>query len=188
MSHPGGIPGLGPQQTRMQFPAQAGQQQQQHLVVGPSGPSPNGGSSSFNTPTSSASSQFNNGLANSPAGQYSDPVKVRMATPPTGQNQFGQFSAGGPRVPLPPVSTPDGTVPGPPSVAPNLSSLQMQASAVPTSVSPATATTTQVVNHQQHMASLGKGMSSAERASQVRSSSNNMSSQMAAINAALKKV
>jgi hypothetical protein len=44
------------------------------------------------------------------------------------------------------------------------------------------------MNHQQHLASLGKGMSSAERASLVRSNSSSMSSQMAAINAALNQV
>jgi hypothetical protein len=39
------------------------------------------------------------------------------------------------------------------------------------------------MNHQQHLASLDKGMSSAERASLVRSNSSSMSSQMAAITA-----
>jgi hypothetical protein len=44
------------------------------------------------------------------------------------------------------------------------------------------------MNHAQHLASLGKGMSSAERASLVRNNSSSMSSQMAAINAALNQV
>jgi hypothetical protein len=51
-----------------------------------------------------------------------------------------------------------------------------------------TSTATATMNHQQHLASLGKGMSSAERASLVRNNSSSMSSQMAAINAALNQV
>ena len=68
MSHV--LPGLAPQQARMQFPPQAQQQpqqQQQHLVVGPPGPSPNSTSSTPQGPPGSMVTVSGPGL--SPYGQ-----------------------------------------------------------------------------------------------------------------------
>jgi len=68
MSHV--LSGLAPQQARMQFPPQAQQQpqpQQQHLVVGPPGPSPNSTSSTPQGPPGSMVTVSGPGL--SPYGQ-----------------------------------------------------------------------------------------------------------------------
>lgn len=71
MSHV--LPGLGPQQNRMQFP-QPGQQQQQHLVVGPPGPSPNSTSSTPQGPPGGMVTVSGPGL--SPFGQPISQVSV----------------------------------------------------------------------------------------------------------------
>ncbi|XP_068086024.1 LOW QUALITY PROTEIN: histone acetyltransferase p300-like [Anabrus simplex] len=150
--HSSVIPALRPQQNHIPSQAQQPQSQQQqqqasqqqHLVVGAPGPSPNGTSSSAplvtvagpglspfspSPVTTTASSQFNDGLASSPAGQhqFSDQTLMKAqlvaaaasvssnAQTPTSASQFGLQQSQFPssslvvvsnRVPLPPVSTP----------------------------------------------------------------------------------
>lgn len=73
MSHV--LPSLGPQQNRMQFPPQPGQQQQ-HLVVGPPGPSPNSTSSTPQGPPGSMVTVSGPGL--SPFGQPMSQVSILL--------------------------------------------------------------------------------------------------------------
>ncbi|PSN48641.1 hypothetical protein C0J52_12715 [Blattella germanica] len=98
-------------------------------------------------------------------------------------------SAATPLVPPSLLQQPAATVPGTTVATQQQPSMQSSlVSATANSSTNSTSTATATMNHQQHLSSLGKGMSSAERASLVKSNSSSVSSQMAAITAALNQV